>query len=204
MQKISCHVQAARRGAAQATPQQANSDCIVQEAAQATPEQEQGDSLEVVLVVRQLPDCFTRDHSLAADCDPVNFIQCSLLSAFGPCPAPPSTALMSAIAPAVLQQPQMAPVASFQLLQHCSLNPLVPLPAGGKHLRDMALGVHTINLNHPLSTESVGVLCPRKSPWYQMLHPALFSAVLGSCSAPHPMYHRERCLKLAAGHLQWC
>ena len=55
-------MQAARRGAAQPTPQQANSDGTVQEAAQVTSQQEQGDSLDVVLVVSQLPGGFTWRH----------------------------------------------------------------------------------------------------------------------------------------------
>ena len=78
-------MQTARWGAAQATPQQANSDGTVQEAAQAMPLQEQGDSLDVVLVVRSaagllhVPLPFgSRISCLARKCLSVFFAVCIL------------------------------------------------------------------------------------------------------------------------------
>ena len=91
------------------------------------PQQEQGNSLDVVLVVSQLPDCFTRHHTFGSRMRSFlasrGFSLIVALSSWFP-----STALMSDIAPAATD----TPVASLQLLQHCSLTPLLPLPAGGK------------------------------------------------------------------------
>ena len=63
------HVQAACQGAAQVIPRQANSNGFVQEASQAVPQQEQGDSLDVILVVSQLPEASPSVTLLAAGCD---------------------------------------------------------------------------------------------------------------------------------------
>ena len=87
---------------------------------------------------------------------------------------------MSDIAPVA----STGPFAALYLLQRCSLIRCCPCLQAAKHLRDMALGVHTINLNHPLSTESVSVPHLCQSLWRLMLHPALLSAVLICCSAP--------------------